>query len=243
MKNPFVIALRDGLADCVFASLRALPCHVTLTAKQAARLLPYQTSLSFACNYTQKALQMVRSTSQSSPFHLNPPTIAHRLSSATERVGTRTSSLGLGDKEDTSEIVTLPARVTFQPGTTARCIFVKHSVLMDLQPGIISDFLLSVFHTNPTLVNRLDDVDIEKVHAAVDPYISKGKHDKSDTRYYVGQGDGDTLLFASGKPTPSETQARGFTKTQLVYQECVLPAKDKKWYPVQSPPTWSPIAF
>ena len=47
--------------------------------------------------------------------------------------------------------MTLPTRVTFQPGTAAGRIFAKRSVLMDLQLGIVSNFLLSVFHTNPTL--------------------------------------------------------------------------------------------
>ena len=77
-----------------------------------------------------------------------------------------------------------------------------------------------MFHTNPTLkivVLRLNNADIEKVPAGVDPYVPKGKHGKLDTGYYVGQGDGETLLFASGKPSPSETQARGFTKAQLVF--------------------------
>ena len=81
------------------------------------------------------------------------------------------------------------------------------------------------------------------VRAGVDPYVPKGKHNNSDTGDYVGQGDGETLLFASGKPSPSETQACGFTEAQLVFWEHVLPAKPKKLYPVQSPPTWSPIAF
>ena len=79
--------------------------------------------------------------------------------------------------------MTLPTCVTFQPGTTAGRIFAKRSVLMDLEPGIVSDFLLSVFHTNPTLktvVLRLNNADIEKVRAGVDPYVPKGKHDKSD---------------------------------------------------------------
>ena len=51
------------------------------------------------------------------------------------------------------------------------------------------------------------------------------------------------LLFANGKPPPSEMQARGTTKPHVVFQEHVLPAKYKKLYPVQSLPTWSPIAF
>ena len=155
-------------------------------------------------------------------------------------------SPGQGDKEDTAESFTFRARVTFQPCSTAGRIFAKRLVLMDLQPGIVSDFLLSVFHANPTLktvVLRLNNADIENHRAGVDPYIPKGKHDKSDTGYYVGQGDGDTLLFASGKPSPSEMQARGFTKAQLVYQERILPAKHMKLYPVQSLLTWSPIAF
>ena len=61
-----------------------------------------------------------------------PPAIARWLVSATECAGTRTISPGHGDKEDTAEIVTLPIRVTFQPGTTAGGIFAKRSVFMDL---------------------------------------------------------------------------------------------------------------
>ena len=76
---------------------------------------------------------------------------------------------------------------------------------------MVSDFLLSVFHTNAmlkTAVLRLNNAEIEKVWARVEPYIPKGKHNKSDTRYYGGQGDGDTLWFTSGKPS----QSRRFTK-------------------------------
>ena len=64
-----------------------------------------------------------------------------------------------------------------------------------------------------------------------------------DTRHYLGQKDGETLLLASGKPSPSETQARGLTKARLGFQERVLPAKHKKLYLVQSLVTWSSIAF
>ena len=35
------------------------------------------------------------------------------------------------------------------------------------------------------------------------------------------------LLFASGKPLASEAQACGFTKAQLVFQERVVPAKQR----------------
>ena len=165
-----------------------------------------------------------------------PPSIAHRLASATERTGTRAVPPGQGDKEDTAEIVTLPTRVTFQPGTTVGRIFAKRPVLMDLQPGIVSDFLLSVFHTNPTLktmVLRLNSADFEKVRAGVDPYVPQGKHDKSDNGYYVGQGDVET----------SGMQARGFAKALLVFQEHALLAKHKELYPVKSLPTLGPIAF
>ena len=65
-----------------------------------------------------------------------PPTISHWLVSATERAATRTISPGWGAKEDTTEIVTLPTHVTFQPGTTAGRIFAKRLVLMDLRQGI-----------------------------------------------------------------------------------------------------------
>ena len=140
----------------------------------------------------------------------------------------------------------LPTRVTFQPGTTAGLIFDKRSVLIDLQPGIVYDFLLSVFHTNPTLkrvVLRLNNAHIEKVHAGLDPYVPKGKHDKSCIGYCVGQADGETLLFASGKPSPSETQACGFTKAHLVFQGRLLPTKHKKLHPGQSLLAWSPVAL
>ena len=59
-----------------------------------------------------------------------PPTIAHWLLFATERAGTPTISQGQGDKQD-AELGTLPARVTFQLGTTAGRIFAKRSVLID----------------------------------------------------------------------------------------------------------------
>ena len=68
--------------------------------------------------------------------------------------------------------MTLPTCVAFQPGTTTGRFFAKCSVLMDFQPGTISNLLLSVFHTNATLnkvVLRLNNVDIEKVCAGVAP--------------------------------------------------------------------------
>ena len=98
-------------------------------------------------------------------------------------------------------MVKLPKRVTFQHSTSVGRIFAKRSVLMDLHPWIVSDFLLSVSHGNPTLktvVLKLNNANIAKVRARVDPDIPKGEHNKSDTRYYIGQGDGDTLLFAGG---------------------------------------------
>ena len=51
------------------------------------------------------------------------------------------------------------------------------------------------------------------------------------------------MPFASAKPLPSETQARGFTKAQVVFRERLLCAKHKKSYPLQALPTLSPIAF
>ena len=105
------------------------------------------------------------------------PTIDHWLVSAKECVGARTISPSQGDKEDTAEIFTLPTRVTFQPGTTAGRIVANCSVLIDLQPGIVSDFLLSVFQTNPTLkavVLKLNNADVEKIGARVGPYVPKG---------------------------------------------------------------------
>ena len=112
------------------------------------------------------------------------PTVRHWLAYAMEPADTRSISLGEGDKEYTREIFTLPTRVTFQPGTTAGRIFAKPSILMDLQPGIVSDFLLSLFHTNPmlkTIFLRLSNADIEKVRDRVDPYVAKRKHDKWNT--------------------------------------------------------------
>ena len=67
-----------------------------------------------------------------------------------------------GGQGGLAEIATLPTRVTVEPGTTAGRIFAPCSVLADLQPGTVSDCLLSVFHTNPTLktaVLRLINVD------------------------------------------------------------------------------------
>ena len=63
---------------------------------------------------------------------------------------------------------------------------------MRLQPGVVRVVLLSVFQTNQSLktaVVRLDNVNIRKVRVGVDLYIWKWKQDKSDTRYYIWQGD------------------------------------------------------
>ena len=67
------------------------------------------------------------------------------------------------------------------------------------------------------MILRLNNADIQKVCARDDLSAPNGKHDKSDIGYHVDQGDGEMLLFASRKPLPSETQARGFTKAQLVF--------------------------
>ena len=123
------------------------------------------------CNWYNRTLKALHLMS-------NLPTIRPWRASATQRTGTRTIYPGQGDKEDTAEIVTLPPRVMCQPGTTAGCIFAKLSVLMNLEPRIVSD---SVFHTNPTLktaVLRWKNADMEKPRASAHPYLQKGKHDK-----------------------------------------------------------------
>ena len=138
----------------------------------------------------QTTLQLAQLPSQGSPAYVH--SAHHQSLLARVRHGARRYAHhlpGQGDKEDTAEVVTLPTRVTFQPGTTAGRIFAQRSVLMDLQSGIVSDFLLSVFHTNPTMktvVLRLNNADIEKPRARVDPYVPKGKHSKPDNGYYVG---------------------------------------------------------
>ena len=76
-----------------------------------------------------------------------------------------------------------------------------------------------MFHTKPKLKKillRLNNADIEKIGAGVHPHVPNGKHGNLDTGYYVCQRDRERL------PSPSEPQARGFTKAQLVFQERVL---------------------
>ena len=181
IRNHFLVALPDVIADCAFASLCALPRLITSTIKHLHTLHAIQILLPFARKYTQTTLQLVQLNSQSSPSYVRS---THHQSLARVRYGARRYPHhlpGAGDKEDTVGIVTLPTCVTFQPGTTAGRIFAKRSVLMDLQPGIVSDVLLSVFHTNPTLnkvVLKLNDANTEKVRAGVDQRIPKGKHDK-----------------------------------------------------------------
>ena len=83
-----------------------------------------------------------------------------------ERAGTRTILPAQGDKEDTAEIVTLPTVVTFQPGTAVGRIFARRSVVTDVPPRLISDFVVGVFHHNADLravVVRFNNTDIDKV--------------------------------------------------------------------------------
>ena len=175
-----------------------------------------------------------------------PPVVSRWLSAAAERAGTRTISPAQGDKEDTTEIVTLPTVVTFQAGTTVGRIFAGRSVVTDVTPGLILDFVVGVFHHNADLravVVRFNNTDIDKVRSGLEPYVPKGKGDKSHTSYYIGEGEGGSLLFASGKPSPSEMQQRAYCKTPLVYHDRVLSSTHSKSYPVQSLPTWGPISF
>ena len=174
-----------------------------------------------------------------------PPVVSRRLSAAVGRPGTRTISPAQGDKEDTAEIVTLPTVVTFQPGTTVGRIFAKRSVVTEVTPGLISHFVVGVFHHNANLraVMVVNNTDIDEVRSGLEPYVPKGKGDKSNTSYYIGEGEGGSLLFASGKPSPSEMQQCAYCKTPLVYQKRVLSSTHSKSYPVQSLPTWGPIAF
>ena len=105
------------------------------------------------------------------------PTISHWLASATERAVTRTISPGQGNRVDTAEMVTRRTGVTFQLPTTAGCIFAKRSVLTDLRPGVVLDFLLCVFHTNPTLqtvVLRLNNAEIENVRGGLIHVYQRG---------------------------------------------------------------------
>ena len=149
----------------------------------------------------------------------SPPVVSRWLSAAAERAGTQTISPAQGDEEDTAEIVTLPTVVTFQPGTNVRRIFAKRSVVTDVTPGLISDFVVGVFHHDADLravVVRFNNTDIDKVRSRLEPYVPKGKGDKYHTSYYIGEGEGGSLLFASGKPSPSEMQQRAYCKTPLV---------------------------
>ena len=204
-------------------SLFGFHSHTTL-------FLPPQASLLFSSSTCQ-------------PF---APVVSRWLSAAAERGGTRTISPAQGDKEDTAEIVTLPTVVTFQPGTTVGRIFLRRSVVTDVTPGLISDFVVGVFHHNADLravVVRFNNTDIDKVRSRLEPYVPKGKGDEFHTSYYIREGEGGSLLFAIGKPSPSEMQQRAYCKTPLVYQERVLSSTHSKWYPVQSLPTWGVISF
>ena len=190
----------------------------------------------------QASLLFSSSTCAPSP----PPVVSQWLAAAAERAGTRTISPAQRDKEDTAEIVTLPGVVTFQPGTAVGRIFARRSVVIDVTPGLTMDFVVGVIHHNADLhavVARFNNTDIDKVRSRLEPYVPKGKRDKSHTSYYIGEGEAGSLLFASGKPSPSEMQQRAHCKTPLVYQERVLASTHSKSYPVQLLPTLGAISF
>ena len=74
-------------------------------------------------------------------------------------------------------------------------------MVTDVTPGLISDFVVGVFHHNADLravVVRFNNTVIVKVRPGLEPYFPKGKGDKSHTSYYIGEGEGGSLLFASG---------------------------------------------
>ena len=137
-----------------------------------------------------------------------------------------------GDKEDTAEIVTLPTVVTFQPGTTVGRLFARRLVVTDVTTGLISDFVVLHNADLRAVVVCFNDTEIDKVRSGLEPYVPKGKGDKFHTLYYIGEGEGRSLLFASGKPCPSEMQHRAHCKTPLVYQQRVLSSRHSKSYPV-----------
>ena len=103
-----------------------------------------------------------------------PPIVLRRLSAAAEQTGTRTTSPAQGDKEDTAEIVTLPTVVTFQPGTIVGRIFARRSLVTHVTPGLISEFVVSVFHHNADLraeVVHFNNTDVEEVHSGLKSHV------------------------------------------------------------------------
>ena len=186
----------------------------------------YQTNTKL-CSGVCKFCSVFIHTQQSS-FPLKPPFSSllqhvHRPppsfrggSAAAERAGTPTILPAQADKEDTAEIVTLPTVVTFQLGTFVGRIFARRSMVTYVTPTLISDFVVGVFHHNTELrvvVVRFHNTDIDKVRSGLEPYVPKGKGDKSHMSYYIGEGEGGSLQFASGKPSPSETQQRAYCQT------------------------------
>ena len=140
---------------------------------QTTLFLPLKPPFSFLCNIPAV-----------------PPVVSRWLSAAAERAGTWTISLAQGDKEDTAAIVTLPTVVTFQSGTAVGRIFARRSVVTDVTPGLISDFVVGVFHHNADLlavVMRFNNKDIDKVRSGLAPYVPKGKGEQSHTSYYIGE--------------------------------------------------------
>ena len=62
-------------------------------------------------------------------------------------------------------------------------------MVTDVTPGLISDFVVGVFHHNAELravVVRFNNTDIVKMCSGLEPYVPKGNGDKCHTSYYIG---------------------------------------------------------
>ena len=123
-------------------------------------------------------------------------------------------------------------------------------MVTDVTPGIISDFVVGVFHHNAQLravVVRFNNTDIEKVRSGLELYVPKRKGDISHNSCYIGEGDEGSLLSANRKPSLSEIQQGVYCKTPLLYEERALSSTQSKLYPVKLaedagvpvvPPAW-----
>ena len=185
-----------------------------------------------------------------------PPVIGRWLREANDGLGPRLFAAAPTKVEETICIKGLPARVKFNLGATLGRIEAPWTLLGEMEPGLVSDLVHTSFVLNPTLravLINFNIADVTSLLAGILPNKIKSKDkdkDKAptgraheDVVYWVGEDANNAVVFASKKPSPSETTRCAFGSAPIGYKERVLPSAKMDTFPVHRLPTASGLAF
>ena len=153
------------------------------------------------------------------------PVIGRWLREANERLGTGLIAAAPANVEETFRIDGLPTRVKFNSGTTLGRIEAPRGVLLEIEPGLVSDLVQTTFILNSTLravLIHLNSADVTSLLAGILPHVPKPK-DKAkgkepngraqeDVVYWIGEDAHGCVVFASTKPRSSQITRCAFRK-------------------------------